>query len=55
MLHVYFHRQRMMEKLGIQSVAGLTRYAIREGLTGLLAAEASAEKEEHGAALVVGG
>ncbi len=30
---VYTHREQMMEKLGIHSVAGLTRYAIREGLT----------------------
>ena len=29
------HRQNTMEKLGIHSVAGLTKYAIREGLTGL--------------------
>lgn len=32
---IYFHREQMMEKLGIRSVAGLTRYAIQEGLTGL--------------------
>lgn len=30
---VYTHRQHLMEKLDIHSVAGLTRYAIREGLT----------------------
>lgn len=29
------HRQHIMRKLGIHSVAGLTKYAIREGLTGL--------------------
>ncbi len=29
------HRQHIMEKLGIHSVAELTKYAIREGLTGL--------------------
>ena len=29
------HRQHIMEKLGIHTVAGLTKYAIREGLTGL--------------------
>ena len=29
------HRRQMMEKLGIFSVAGLTKYAIREGLTSL--------------------
>jgi DNA-binding NarL/FixJ family response regulator len=27
------HRQRIMEKLGIRTVAALTKYAIREGLT----------------------
>jgi len=27
------HRQHIMEKLGIRNVAGLTKYAIREGLT----------------------
>lgn len=27
------HRERIMEKLGIRSVAGLTKYAIRHGLT----------------------
>ena len=27
------HRERIMQKLGISSVAGLTKYAIREGLT----------------------
>ncbi len=30
---VYYHREQVMEKLGIRSVAGLTRYAIEEGLT----------------------
>ena len=29
------HRQQVMEKLGLHSVAELTKYAIREGLTGL--------------------
>jgi len=29
------HRQQIMKKLNLQSVAGLTRYAIREGLTTL--------------------
>jgi len=29
------HRRQMMEKIGIHSVAGLTKYAIREGLTSL--------------------
>lgn len=29
------NRRRVMEKLGIHSVAGLTKYAIREGLTSL--------------------
>ena len=29
------HRARIMEKLGIHSVAQLTKYAIREGLTAL--------------------
>ena len=27
------HRDRIMKKLGIHSVAGLTKYAIRHGLT----------------------
>lgn len=29
------HREHVMEKLGVHSVAGLTKYAIREGLTSL--------------------
>jgi DNA-binding NarL/FixJ family response regulator len=29
------HRQQMMEKLNIRSIAELTKYAIREGLTSL--------------------
>ncbi len=29
------HRQRVMQKLGIESIAGLTKYAIRQGLTTL--------------------
>lgn len=29
------HRQHIMDKLGIDTLAGLTKYAIREGLTGL--------------------
>ena len=29
------HRRRMMEKLGLHSVAELTKYAVREGLTSL--------------------
>lgn len=29
------HRRQLMKKLGISSVAGLTKYAIREGLTSL--------------------
>ncbi len=29
------HRQRIMEKLNIRSVAGLTKYALRQGLTAL--------------------
>lgn len=29
------HRRQMMEKLGIRNIAGLTKYAIREGLTSL--------------------
>ena len=32
---VYYHRERTMEKLGIHTVAGLTRYAIEQGLTSL--------------------
>jgi DNA-binding NarL/FixJ family response regulator len=27
------HREHIMEKLGIRNIAGLTKYAIREGLT----------------------
>jgi DNA-binding NarL/FixJ family response regulator len=29
------HRKRIMDKLGLRSVAELTKYAIREGLTAL--------------------
>ncbi|MBI5686681.1 MAG: response regulator transcription factor [Verrucomicrobia bacterium] len=29
------HRARLMERLGVRSVAGLTKYAVREGLTSL--------------------
>jgi DNA-binding NarL/FixJ family response regulator len=29
------HRRRMMEKLGLHSVAGLTKYAVREGISSL--------------------
>ena len=29
------HRQRLMDKLGIHTIAGLTKYAIRDGLTTL--------------------
>lgn len=29
------HRKKIMEKIGIQSVAGLTRYAVKEGLVSL--------------------
>ena len=32
---VYYHREQLMEKLDIRSVAGLTRYAIEQGLTGV--------------------
>ena len=32
---VDMHRQRVMARLGISTVAGLTKYAIREGLTEL--------------------
>jgi DNA-binding NarL/FixJ family response regulator len=32
---VDLHRQHIMKKLGIKSVADLTRYAIREGLVSL--------------------
>ena len=33
-LTIEAHRQNIMRKLGIHSVAGLTRYAMREGITG---------------------
>lgn len=29
------HRKKIMEKLGISSIAGLTRYAVKEGIVGL--------------------
>jgi DNA-binding NarL/FixJ family response regulator len=29
------HRKRMMDRLGLHSVAGLTKFAVREGLTSL--------------------
>jgi DNA-binding NarL/FixJ family response regulator len=37
------HRQRLMNKLGIHNIAGLTRYAVRQGVIergGISAAEA---------------
>jgi len=30
---VFVHREKLMQKLGIESVAGLTKYAIREGIS----------------------
>jgi len=30
---VFVHKERIMEKLGIKTLAGLTKYAVREGLT----------------------
>ena len=32
---IYSHREQLMNKLGIRSVAGLTRYAIEQGLTSI--------------------
>jgi DNA-binding CsgD family transcriptional regulator len=32
---VYAHQEHLMEKLGIHTVAGLTKYAVRQGLTEL--------------------
>ena len=29
------HRKKIMEKIGIQTIAGLTRYAVKEGLIAL--------------------
>ena len=29
------HRKQIMDKLGIRSIAGLTKYALRQGITGL--------------------
>ena len=29
------HRRQIMEKLNVHNVAGLTKYAVREGLTSL--------------------
>ena len=32
---VVSHRQHIMDKVGIRSVAGLTKYAVRQGITSL--------------------
>ena len=32
---VHAHREHLMQKLGVHTVAGLTKYAVREGLTEL--------------------
>jgi DNA-binding NarL/FixJ family response regulator len=32
---IHTHRKQIMEKLGIHSIAELTKYALREGLTSL--------------------
>jgi hypothetical protein len=36
------HRERIMRKLDIHSIAGLTRFAIAQGLVSLMAAPAMA-------------
>ncbi|MBB6365737.1 MULTISPECIES: response regulator [Xanthomonas] len=41
------HREHIMLKLGMQSIAQLTRYAIREGLSPLEGGRASARRAEH--------
>lgn len=40
------HRSRLMEKLGIHEIAGLTRYAIRNGYIGTSGATAANTQEE---------
>ena len=32
---IHVHREHLMEKLGVHTIAGLTKYAVREGLTEL--------------------
>jgi len=32
---IVWHRQNIMKKLGVRTIAGLTKYAIRAGLTSL--------------------
>ena len=32
---IVFHRQNIMKKLGVRTIAGLTKYALRMGLTSL--------------------
>jgi len=32
---IVWHRQNIMHKLGIRTIAGLTKYAVRTGLTSL--------------------
>lgn len=39
------HRQHIMDKLAIHSIAGLTKYAIREGMTSLAAPEQPSAQE----------
>jgi DNA-binding CsgD family transcriptional regulator len=41
------HRSRLMEKLGIHEIAGLTRYAIRNGYIGTSGNEATAGSQEE--------
>jgi DNA-binding NarL/FixJ family response regulator len=41
-------RRRVMKKLGIHSVAGLTKYAVMEGLSGLAAGLQNGSEDDYG-------
>jgi DNA-binding CsgD family transcriptional regulator len=41
------HRSRLMDKLGIHEVAGLTRYAIRNGYIGISASDPVSQSQEE--------
>ena len=41
------HRSRLMDKLGIHEIAGLTRYAIRNGYIGISAGDTAGRNQEE--------
>src|SRR5205085_10862318 len=41
------HRSRLMDKLGIHEIAGLTRYAIRNGYIAVSANHAAAHRQDE--------